>query len=459
MRMVSFRRSLLLLTVVAFDPSAGASGATQSALPSLGPMLSRVMRSVVTIHTEGQISSDEEGTLDLESGQGTNASPQEAQNPYISETGGTGVVTDGANGFILTNDHVIEGATSITVSTAGGETYQATLVGADADTDLAVLKIDAKGLMTAEVADSPSLQVGDYVVAVGNPFGLEKSATFGIVSALNRTGLGLDIAEGLIQTDAALNPGNSGGALVGLDGKIVGINTAILRLSGANAGIGFAVPIRTAVEISQQLISFGEIRRGQLGVGVQDNTPDLAAYFGLRLATGALANDVPPRSPGGVAGIKVGDAITAVNGQRVNSAADLKSLISSLSPKTAVSLSIARSDRFMEIHAVLGTKTPEKKNENANYVEGGGLLSQVILHPLDASSEAFGKIAGCLVSSVVDGTPAAEAGLQPGDVIISVNQTGTTSPQMVIEISKRAKELLLVELYRDGHKTFIVVKQ
>ncbi|WP_259131469.1 S1C family serine protease [Rhizobium sp. BK661] len=234
-------------------------------------MISRVIPAIVSISVRGK-SNDEQGdTFYLTPGVQNKSRPSDTSAGPVSELAGTGVIADAANGYILTNNHVIEGATSIKVTLASGETFDAAAIGVDVETDLAVIKIPVDGLSEAVFGNSSDLRVGDYVVAIGTPYGLGKSVTFGIVSALDRSGLGLDSQEGFIQTDASLNPGNSGGALVDLEGRVVGINTAILGPSGANIGIGFAVPINSASVIMRQLIAHGEIRRGQLGVQVQDN--------------------------------------------------------------------------------------------------------------------------------------------------------------------------------------------
>lgn len=442
--------------LVLFLGSLDSAVARQAVTPSLAPMLSRVIPTIVSISVHGKSTDQQDDTLYLAPG---------AQNPavgQISETTGTGVITDAQNGYILTNNHVIEGATSIKATIASGETYDAAIVGTDAQTDLAVIEIKAAGLTQAVLGDSSSLKVGDYVVAIGTPYGLGKSATFGIVSALDRSGLGLNSEEGFIQTDASLNPGNSGGALVDLEGKVVGINTAILGPLGANIGIGFAVPINIATVIMRDLVAHGEIRRGQLGVQVQDSSADFARALGVHATTGAgaLIDEVLPQSPGEKAGLVAGDIVAAVDGILISGGAQLSARISALPPETVVKLTVLRRSGKVEIVARLeAASAADATSGSVDYVDGVGLLDQITLRTLDNASDAFGKVQGAVISSLSDSSPAAAAGLLPGDAITSVNQTSATTPQMVVDLSKAATDFLLLGIFRDDHSIFVVVKR
>ncbi|MBZ9791092.1 trypsin-like peptidase domain-containing protein [Rhizobium sp. 3T7] len=447
----------LQIASVAVACACGVASASETASPSLAPMLRRVVPTVVSIAVRGRVEDDE--SLILTPGRHAQASPSDLIPSQVSVTAGTGVITDAQNGYILTNNHVIEGATSIKVTIADGATYNAEVVGSDPQTDLAVIRIEATGLNEAQLGQSGSLQVGDYVVAIGTPFGLGKSVTFGIVSALGRTGFGLDSEEGYIQTDASINPGNSGGALVDLDGKVVGINTAILGPSGANIGIGFAVPIDTAKAIMRQLIEKGRIERGLLGVQVQDNSADFGRALGVEIATGALVSDVVAGAGGSKAGVMVGDVIAAVNGTPVATAGQLRARITALAPDTTVRLTVMRPEGKVEINATLSASLPEAQAENPEFVDGEGLLALVTLQTLDSASAAFGKVQGGVVMAISDSSAAAVAGLRPGDVITSVNRTKTTTPQMVVELTKAVKDLLLLGIFRDGHMSFLVIKR
>jgi Do/DeqQ family serine protease len=240
---------------------------------------------------------------------------------------GSGVIVDAERGYVLTNNHVVEKATAIEVTTKDNRRFPADLIGRDPDTDIAVLRIKPDRLTAVPLGDSARLEVGDFVLAIGNPFGLGQTVTSGIVSALGRTGLGIEGYEDFIQTDASINPGNSGGALVTLDGKLVGINTAILSRTGGNVGIGFAVPINMVRRVMDQIIAHGEVRRGRIGVAIQDLTPDLAEALGSRSGQGAVIGNVEPGSPAARAGLAKGDVVTAVDGIAVKSAAQLRNAI------------------------------------------------------------------------------------------------------------------------------------
>jgi Do/DeqQ family serine protease len=271
-------------------------------VPSLAPLLKGVTPSVVNIAVMGKTSSE-------------------------PEVAGSGVIVDAKAGYVLTNHHVIAHADRIVVTLKDNRKLDATLVGSDPDTDIALLKIAARNLTALPLGDADRLEVGDYVLAIGNPFGLGQAVTSGIVSALGRTGLGLESYENFIQTDASINPGNSGGALINLRGELVGINTAIFTPGGGNVGVGFAVPINMAESVMKQLVANGEVHRGRLGVQVKDLTPELAESMGVGAQQGAIVDFVDVLSPAQRAGIALGDVILAVDGEPVHSAADLRNRV------------------------------------------------------------------------------------------------------------------------------------
>ncbi len=433
--------------------------ATSLALPSLAPMLEKVIPSVVSISVRAPAAASDGNGTTLPQTNGSNASSVGGLPLMrISQGIGAGVVVDADQGFILTNNHVIEGAVDIKVTVVNGATYTGTVIGADAESDIAVVQIKASGLTAARFGDSSKLRVGDYVAAVGNPFGLGQTATFGIVSALGRAAFGVEGYQDIIQTDASLNPGNSGGALVNLKGELVGINSAIIDASGGNIGIGFAIPINAARDTMRQLIANGEIRHGQLGVEVQDNSADIKRAIGIGSATGALISDVLSGSPAASVGIKPGDVIVAVNDASIDNAAQLHRKVASLPPGTSVRLSVARPSGNVELLATLSTPSSESQTAAPAEIEGKGLLGGVILKKLDSDSDAFGKVEGAFVSSLIDNSGAAAAGLLPGDVIISVNQHPSTTPQMTADLAQRSDDLLLLGVFRDGHKRFLIVK-
>jgi len=286
-------------------------------------------------------------------------------------------VVDAARGCILTNNHVVENADEITIGLSDGRKLSGKKIGVDAATDLAVVKVAADRLVSVPLGDSSTLTVGDYVVAVGNPFGLGPTATFGIVSALGRTGLGIESYDDFIQTDASINPGNSGGALVDLKGDLIGINSAIIGPSGGNVGIGFAIPVNMARGVMDQLIAHGEIKRGQLGVVIQDLTPELAKALRIDSGKGALVNDVAAGSAAEKAGIKAGDVIASLNGQPVVGASQLRNRIGVMAIGAEVRLTILRKGETREITATLGEIKSEKTAAPADVA----LLETVVLGP------------------------------------------------------------------------------
>jgi Do/DeqQ family serine protease len=311
-------------------------------VPSLAPMLARVTPGVVNIAVRGRVR--EQNPLlqdpffrrffDLPH----NMRPQMRE----TEATGSGIVVDAANGYVLTNGHVVENATKLEVTTKDNRRFTAKLIGRDPDTDIAMLQISGDNLTAVPLGDSDRLQVGDFVLAIGNPFGLGQTVTSGIVSALGRSGLGIEGYEDFIQTDASINPGNSGGPLVNLNGECVGINTAILAPGGGNIGIGFAVPINMARRVMDQLIRYGEVRRGRIGVAIQDLTPDLAQAMSTSHTTGAVIARVEPGSPAERAGLRTGDLVVAANGVPVRSGTQLRNVIGLTGIGTEVDLRIDR---------------------------------------------------------------------------------------------------------------------
>ena len=297
------------------------------AVPSLAPMLARVLPGVVNIAVRGKVRAENPLLQDPFFRRFFNL-PQRSQ-PEERETQatGSGVVVDAANGYILTNGHVVENATRIEVTTKDNRRFTARLVGRDSEADVAVLQIPAQNLTAVPLGDSDRLQVGDFVLAVGNPFGLGQTVTSGIVSALGRSGLGIEGYEDFIQTDASINPGNSGGPLVNLYGQVVGINTAILAPGGGNIGIGFAVPINMARRVMDQLLRYGEVKRGRIGVAIQDLTPELAQAMSTNQTNGAVIARVEAGSPAEQAGLHTGDLVVAVNGTPVRSGTQLRNAI------------------------------------------------------------------------------------------------------------------------------------
>src|ERR1700686_2303987 len=296
-------------------------------VPSLAPMLARVTPGVVNIAVKGRVKEENPLLQDPFFRRFFNLPQNQQSQERETDATGSGVIVDAAQGYVLTNGHVVENATRIEVTTKDNRRLTAKLIGTDSDTDVAVLQIPATNLTAVPMGDSDRLQVGDFVLAIGNPFGLGQTVTSGIVSALGRSGLGIEGYEDFIQTDASINPGNSGGPLVNLQGECVGINTAILAPGGGNIGIGFAVPVNMVRRVMEQILRYGEVKRGRIGVAIQDLTPDLADAMKTSHTTGAVIAKVETGSPAERAGLRNGDLVVALNGTAVNSGTQLRNLI------------------------------------------------------------------------------------------------------------------------------------
>jgi serine protease Do len=345
-----------VFTALAGAPIPLADGAP---VQTLAPVVSRITPGVVGISVRGRVREDNPLLQDPMFRRFFNL-----QQPIERETQatGSGVIVDAGQGYVLTNAHVVENASNIEITTKDNRRLTAKLIGRDPETDIAVLQIPAAGLTAVPIGDSDRLQVGDFVLAIGNPFGLGQTVTSGIISALGRSGLGIEGYEDFIQTDASINPGNSGGPLVDLQGRVVGINTAILAPSGANIGIGFAVPISMARQIMEQLISYGEIRRGRIGVAMQDLTPDLAQALGTRRTQGAVIARVDAGSPAERAGLRTNDLVIAVNGAPMRSGTELRNRVGLARIGDEVDLTIERggTERNVAVRIERATTTVQR---------------------------------------------------------------------------------------------------
>lgn len=411
-------------------------------MPTLAPMIERVAPAVVNIATSGSVEVQSYRNPFLDDPFFRRFFEMEPDQPQRRRTqsAGSGVVVDAKNGYIVTNAHVIENADEITVTLQDDRTFSAEVIGTDPASDIAVIKIDAPKLTAIELADSEKSRVGDFVVAIGNPFGLGHTVTSGIVSALGRSGLNRDNYEDFIQTDASINPGNSGGALVNLRGQLIGVNSAILTRSGGNIGIGFAIPSNMVKAVMDQLLEFGEVRRGLLGVNIYTVTPDIAEAYGVEEIQGALISQVMPGSSAEQAGLKAGDIITAVNDEPVKSAADLRNFIGLLRIDDKVRIQYVRDGKTYTTTAKLGEQRAEEQVAAADIHPG---LEGADLADSDPRNPERGGMPGVFVVSVTPGSPAHQRQLRAGDVIVAVNRTRVASVAEFRQAAEGSPSLLL----------------
>jgi serine protease Do len=389
---------------------------------------------------------------------------------YQQRNLGSGVIIT-ADGYILTNNHVVEGADEIKVKFEDSrKEFEAKVVGRDPQTDIAVLKIEADDLSHATFADSDNVRVGDVVMAIGNPFGIGQTVTLGIVSAVGRGGMGIEDYEDFIQTDAAINPGNSGGALVDTQGRLVGINTAILSRTGGNHGVGFAVPANLVRSVADQLVETGEVRRGFLGVGIQDLTPELAQEFGLDGVQGALVAEVTEDSAAEAAGVKRGDVIVALNGKSVRDSRSLRLAVGEISPGSEVQVKVLRNgkERTLEakLKAVPGTETAGARGGRDSGLDDQdeGALRGVGVADLNSEFrdqfEITDEVEGVLITSVDPDSDSYRAGLREGDVILEINRERVRSAEEAIEACEASRDgTTLVNFWRAGSHRYVVVRE
>jgi len=426
--------------------------------PTLAPLLKEVTPAVVSIVVEGHrevMSGSSFNDPLLERFFGMPSQPSQPQ--IVPQQGaGSGVIIDAENGYVLTNHHVIANADRVLVNLKDKRQFEAEIIGSDEGTDIGLLKIDADGLKALRLGDSDSLEVGDFVLAIGNPFGLGQTVTSGIVSALGRGGLNAEGYEDFIQTDASINPGNSGGALVDLDGQLVGINSAIIAPSGGNVGIGFAVPSNMARSVVDQLLEYGEVRRGMLGVQISDLAPDLAEGLGLDIENGAVVQLVSENSPAERAGLQPGDVIIEYAGHDVDGSADLRNQVGLTRAGETVELVYVREGHPETTMVTIG--------EGSSFAaEGGGAtiekLNGAEFRNLQPGDPQYGRTMGVLVSRVTDGSPAAQQGLQPGDVITAINNRYPVRSLEELEtILRQAQGTFGLNVQRNGRRVFLVIR-
>jgi Do/DeqQ family serine protease len=441
-----------LVMAIAFSTARAALPASVGgqALPSLAPMLERVLPAVVNISTEGRVRVQESPLyrdpffrrfFDL---------PEMRPRERRTNSLGSGVIVDAEQGFVVTNHHVIENADEITVTLHDGRSFEAEVIGTDPDADVAVIRIPNQDIQAVTFGDSDALRVGDFVVAIGNPFGLNQTVTSGIVSALGRSGLGIEGYEDFIQTDASINQGNSGGALVNLNGELVGVNTAILAPGGGNVGIGFSIPINMVQQLMAQIVEHGEVRRGRLGVVVQDLTPDLARAFDIELRRGAVISQVLPGSAAKSAGLREGDVVVSVNKKRVKSASDLRNAIGLLRAGEEVDLVIVRDGIRLE-------RTARIQALEASVGSGATFSQRLAGATLSDHTDEAGR-ALVVVAEVEPGSPAWRAGLRQADIIVSVNRRGVSSVDEMESALENAGGTLLLNIRRGETALYLVIR-
>ena len=417
-------------------------------LPSLAPMLEKVLPAVVGVQVSGTQppSTDVPPEFKFFFGQ-QDPEPNQGAQPF--EGLGSGVIIDAAKGYVLTNNHVVNNADKITVQLNDGREYKAKLIGKDDQSDIAVIQlIDAKNLTQIAMADSDALQVGDFAVAVGNPFGLGQTVTSGIVSALGRSGLNLEGLENFIQTDASINRGNSGGALLNLKGELIGINTAIISSQGGSVGIGFAIPVNMAKNLSHQLIEFGEVKRGLLGIRGSEMTPELAQAFKLDSQRGAFVNEVLPDSAAAKAGIKSGDVLITLQGKTLSSFAELRAKVGTAGPGVVMQIGLLREGKPMTVNVTLAqSPAVEVGIEKINPALQGVTLSDV--------EAKTGK--GVKVDDVKKGTPAEQVGLEKDDVIIGVNRETIDNLAALRKILETKPDLIALSIVRKGQNMYLLM--
>jgi serine protease DegQ len=424
-------------------------------LPSLAPMLERITPAVVNIATRGKTSRRIE--LGLPNDPLFRRFFDLPAIERIQETSslGSGVIVDAGNGMILTNDHVIKDAYEINVTLTDGREFRAEIIGRDSDTDVALIQISAENLVQIPMADSSVLRVGDFVVAVGNPFGLGQTVTSGIVSALGRSGLGIESIEDFIQTDASINLGNSGGALVNLRGELVGINTAIYGAGNQGSiGIGFAIPVNLARDIMGQLIDYGEVRRGRLGAQGQDLTEQLAQAFGIDYGSGFIVTQVETGSPADKAGIRVGDVIVAANGKSIRSTRDMHNLVGLQRLGQSIDLQLFRKGEELSLAVMI-------QPIEINKLDGVRIHAQLAGATIGEIREQHlrrGRIDYLKVISVEPRSFADASGFLAGDIIYSINKQLTRSFDEIFAVVDSNEKGMIMNIQRGNRELYILLK-
>ncbi|HBN5339907.1 TPA: serine endoprotease DegP [Enterobacter cloacae] len=462
---------LALSPLTATAAETASSAATAQQMPSLAPMLEKVMPSVVSINVEGSTTVNtprmprnfqqffgdnspfcQDGSPFQSSpfcqggGAGDDGQGGGQQQKFMAL--GSGVIIDAAKGYVVTNNHVVDNANSIKVQLSDGRKFDAKVVGKDPRSDIALIQIqDPKNLTAIKIADSDSLRVGDYTVAIGNPFGLGETVTSGIVSALGRSGLNAENYENFIQTDAAINRGNSGGALVNLNGELIGINTAILAPDGGNIGIGFAIPSNMVKNLTAQMVQYGQVKRGELGIMGTELNSELAKAMKVDAQRGAFVSQVMPNSSAAKAGIKAGDVITSLNGKPISSFAALRAEVGSMPIGSKVTLGLLRDGKAVNVSL-------ELQQSSQNQVDSSTIFSGI--EGAEMSNKGADK--GVVVNNVKANSPAARIGLKKGDVIMGANQQPVKNIAELRKILDSKPSVLALNIQRGDTSIYLLMQ-
>ena len=444
--------SAIVLSSLTLSPQANAAfpfSSLKEEVPSLAPMVEKVTPAVINISVKG--SKEVKGGMDPFQyffGNRRGNAPRTQERPF--EGLGSGVIIDKEKGYVVTNYHVINDADEITVTLKDGREFIAKKLGGDEQSDIAVLKIAPDDLTEVALADSNKTRVGDFVVAIGNPFGLGQTVTSGIVSAKGRSGLIRNGLEDFIQTDAAINSGNSGGALVNLNGELVGINTAIIAPGGGNVGIGFSIPSNMMNNLVDQIIEFGQVKRGILGISGATLDSEVAAAFDVDVAQGAVVNQVMPDSSAEEAGLKSGDVITKVDGVKIKTFEELRSKVASKGAGKELTLSVIRNGKSIKLDVTLGSADqPSMPAEDIHPSLDGATLSNGETNQGDEGVE---------VSELEERSTAAMLGLEQGDVIVAINRKRVTSVSELRDMLSEAKGVLALNVVRGGSSLYILIR-
>lgn len=448
---------LPLVSALALSLSMALIPQAQAALPfgagsdirSLAPVLEKVTPAVVNISVSGSKVSRQALPEPFRFFFGPNIPGEQVQERPFQALG-SGVIIDAEKGYVITNNHVISDADKILITLIDGQEYEAELIGSDKQSDIALLKVDAKDLVEIEYADSDQLRVGDFAIAIGNPFGLGQTVTSGIISALGRSGLNVENLENFIQTDAAINSGNSGGALLDLEGKLVGINTAILGPGGGNIGIGFAIPANMVKNLAEQIVEFGEVRRGVLGVMGGELTSELARTFGYRSQHGAFVSQVMENSSADKAGLKAGDIIISLDGKPVRSFGELRAKVATMGADKKVTLGLFRDGKKEQVDVTLArAEDDDVAADTLNEALQGATL---------AKTGSEDGIKGVKITEVTPRSPAARSGLEQGDVIIGVNRKRVKDLSDLRKIIEGKPDVIALNIQRGNSSIYLVLR-